>query len=267
MPDREVGAQEEGSSRMSDGGNRSVALVTGSSRGIGAATALELAARGFDLVLTARDAAALETTAKVVRGAGARCTVQVADVTDERSPTVLVGAALEHFGRLDVLVNNAGIAPEQRFLTMEDADVDNVLAVNLRSTIRITKAGAAQMSQQDTGGRIINVVSTFATTSRPGFSMYTASKAGLVGLTRALAVELAREGVVVNAVAPGHVDTDMTARAKADERLYSRLMMDIPQRRFGTADEVARCIAFFADDAPEYVTGEVLRVDGGYLSW
>lgn len=252
---------------MPDANGRPIAIVTGSSRGIGAATATELAARGFDLVLTGRDEDALAHSAETVESAGARCAVHVGDVTAEETPAHLVRAAVEHYGRVDVLVNNAGIAPRRRFLDLDDACIDAVLDVNLRSVIRIARAGAAQMCRQEAGGRIINVVSTFATSSRPGFSLYTATKAGLVGLTRALAVELARHRIVVNAVAPGHVLTDMTSRAKADKSLYQRLLLDIPQRRFGEAAEVARCIAFFARDAPTYVTGEVMRVDGGYLSW
>jgi 3-oxoacyl-[acyl-carrier protein] reductase len=236
-----------------------VALVTGASRGIGRATAIALASRGAAVVAAARGANA-QGTAEAITAAGGRARAADVDVTDGASVERAVAAALEAHGRLDILVNNAGITRDQLMLRMKRDDWDAVIATNLTAAFTCVQAVLKTMVKQRSG-RIISITSVVGQAGNPGQANYAASKAGLIGLTKALALELASRNITVNAVAPGMIDTDMTRAiaAQAHETWAER----IPLKRLGTAEEVAAAVAFLASDEASYITGQVLAVNGG----
>ncbi len=236
-----------------------VALVTGASRGIGRAIALLLAARGAAVVAAARGQNAQGTVDAIVAAGGQATTADV-DVTDGASVERAVAAALAAHGRLDILVNNAGITRDQLMLRMKRDDWDAVLATNLTAAFTCVQAVLKTMVKQRSG-RIINITSVVGQAGNPGQANYAASKAGLIGFTKALALEVASRNITVNAVAPGMIETDMTRAiaAQAHETWAER----IPLKRLGTADEVAAAVAFLASDEASYITGQVLAVNGG----
>ncbi len=236
-----------------------VAIVTGASRGIGRAAARRLAAAGAAVVAAARGDHA-DAVAEEIRGAGGRSVAVSADVTDPRRIDAMVRAALDEYGRVDVLVNNAGIARDQLALRMSAADWDAVVATNLTAAFNCARAVLRPMIRQR-GGRIINVGSVVGRMGNPGQVNYAASKAGLEGFSRALAREVASRGITVNVVAPGMIDTDMTA--KLSEPAQAAMLAQIPMGRLGTAEDVAGAIGFLASDEAAYVTGHVLAVNGG----
>ena len=236
-----------------------VAIVTGASRGIGRAAARRLAAAGAAVVVAARGDHA-DAVAEEVRGDGGRSVAVSADVTDPRRIDAMVRAALDEYGRVDVLVNNAGIARDQLALRMSAADWDAVVATNLTAAFNCARAVLRPMIRQR-GGRIINVGSVVGRMGNPGQVNYAASKAGLEGFSRALAREVASRGITVNVVAPGMIDTDMTA--KLSEPAQAAMLAQIPMGRLGTAEDVAGAIGFLASDEAAYVTGHVLAVNGG----
>lgn len=237
-----------------------VAIVTGAGRGIGRAVALELATQGADVALVARTEAQLQAVAEEIRALGRRAEVVVADVAQSSEVNEAVSRAVKSFGRLDILVNNAGITRDTLILRMKDEDWDKVLEVNLRSAFYFARACAKHMLK-NRYGRIVNISSVSGLVGNAGQCNYAASKAGLLGLTKSLARELASRGVTVNAVAPGVIKTDMTEGIATDPAVTSR----IPLGKVGTVQDVANAVRFFASERSGYITGQVLAVDGGMV--
>ena len=237
------------------------AVVTGGSRGLGRAVCLELAKGGANVVLCyAGNAAAAEETAKACEALGAQVLAVKCDVSDAAQVKELMDAAVARFGRIDILVNNAGITRDGLLMTMKEEDFDAVTATNLKGTFLCMKAVARLMMRQRYG-RIVNLSSVVGLRGNAGQVNYAASKAGVIGMTKSLAKELASRGVTVNAVAPGFIDTDMTAAMP--EAAKTATLASIPMGRLGAPEDVARVVAFLASGEAAYVTGQVLAVDGG----
>lgn len=238
-----------------------VALVTGGSRGIGRAICLELARRGASVAVNyaGSEQAALET-AQACRALGVEAEVFRADVADPAACEELVKAVKDRFGGLDILVNNAGITRDGLLMTAKAEDFAQVLDTNLKGAYFCMKAASKLMMRQRFG-RIVNLSSVVGLRGNPGQTGYAASKAGILGLTKAAAKELATRGVTVNAVAPGFIDTDMTA--VLPENAKNAMLSTIPMGHPGVPEDVARAVAFFAERDAAYVTGQVLCVDGG----
>jgi 3-oxoacyl-[acyl-carrier protein] reductase len=236
-----------------------VALVTGASRGIGRAVALALASSGAKVVAAAR-ADHAQGTADAIADAGGEAVPAVVDVTDPASIQAMAELALARFGRVDVLVNNAGIARDQLMLRMKREDWDLVLATNLTGAFTCTQAVLKTMVRQRSG-RIISIASVVGQMGNAGQANYAASKAGLIGFSKALAREVASRNITVNVVAPGFVETDMT-RALT-EPAKGDWTSQIPLGRLGTPEDVAAAVCFLASDAASYITGQVLAVNGG----
>ena len=237
------------------------AVVTGGSRGLGRAVCLELAKGGANVVLCyAGNAAAAEETAKACEALGAQVLAVKCDVSDAAQVKELMDAAVARFGRIDILVNNAGITRDGLLMTMKEEDFDAVTATNLKGTFLCMKAVARLMMRQRYG-RIVNLSSVVGLRGNAGQVNYAASKAGVIGMTKSLAKELASRGVTVNAVAPGFIDTDMTAAMP--EAAKTATLTSIPMGRLGAPEDVARVVAFLASGEAAYVTGQVLAVDGG----
>jgi 3-oxoacyl-[acyl-carrier protein] reductase len=241
-----------------------VAVVTGGSRGIGEAIARALANAGAAVTVCARHGEAAEAVTKSIEAEGGQALAVAADVGTAGDADRLVTACLDRFGRLDILVNNAGITRDGLILRMKDEEWDQVLAVNLDGAFRCARAALRSMLKQKGGGRVINIGSVVGSMGNAGQANYAAAKAGLIGLTKALAREVASRGITVNAVAPGFIQTDMTARLP--ERLREDLRGQIPLGRFGTAQEVASVVVFLASEGAAYITGQVIHVNGGMWS-
>ena len=236
------------------------AIVTGGTRGIGAAVAALLAEHGAAVVVSGRDAARLQNAVRELEERGASVHGVVADAAKREDADRLVEAAKERYGRLDLLVNNAGITRDGLLIRMKDDDWDRVMEVNLRGAFLVTRAAAKLMVRQRSG-RIINIASTAGAMGNPGQVNYSAAKAGLIGFTKATARELAHWGILVNAVAPGLIETDMAAAIPAAAR--EALLEQVPLKRIGSAREVAEMVGFLAGDGAAYVTGQVFHVNGG----
>jgi 3-oxoacyl-[acyl-carrier protein] reductase len=236
-----------------------IAIVTGASRGIGRAIAMELAARGVHVVAAARADHAAATTGEI-RARGHMAEAIALDVTDEAAIGAAVAEVHRQHGRLDILINNAGITRDQLVLRLKREDWDAVLATNLTAAFTLSQAVLRGMVKQR-WGRIINITSVVGQAGNAGQANYAASKAGLIGFTKSLALEVASRNITVNAVAPGLIETEMTqaigvgARSDWSER--------IPARRLGTPNDVATAVAFLASDEASYITGHVLAVNGG----
>ena len=227
-----------------------VAVVTGGAKGIGRAIAVHLAHGGAKLVLAGRSEGPLEELGAEIRGQGGEAVAVKADV------------ALEAFGKAEILVNNAGVTRDGLLLRMSDADWDQVLDTNLKGAFHCTRAFARPMVRQK-WGRIVNIASVVGLTGNAGQANYSASKAGLLGLTKAVAKELASRHITVNAVAPGFIETAMTDAL--GEKVRDGLMAQIPMGRLGKAEDVAQAVGFLCSEGAAYVTGQVLTVDGGMV--
>jgi 3-oxoacyl-[acyl-carrier protein] reductase len=236
-----------------------VAIVTGASRGIGSGIAAALAARGAVVVAAARESNAQATVA-AIEAAGHRAELASVDVTDQQSIDGMVSGALERHGRIDILVNNAGIARDQLMLRMKRDDWDQVLATNLTAAFACSQAVIKPMIKQRSG-RIVNISSVVGQMGNAGQANYAASKAGLIGLTKAMARELASRAITVNAVTPGFVETDMTKAIAG--KAQGDWIANIPLGRIGTPADVAAAVCFLASDEAAYITGQVLAVNGG----
>lgn len=238
------------------------ALVTGASRGIGRAVAVTLARGGASVALNyAGNEAAAAEALKLVQEAGApRAKLYRFDVADPAACAAAVDAVIEEWGALNILVNNAGISKDQTIALFKDEDWNRHIGVNLTGTFNLVRAVARPMMKQK-GGAIVNLTSVVGEMGNRGQAAYAASKAGIIGLTKSVARDLASRGIRVNAVAPGYVDTDMTGALP--EAARAKLQEMIPLARIGSAQDVAEAVAFLASDQASYVTGEVLRVNGG----
>ena len=239
-----------------------VALVTGSGRGIGRSIALALAEAGANLVINDVDAASGEATVADLQARGREAMFQGGNVVEEADVEALIGAVMERFGRLDILVNNAGVTRDGLLIRMKDEQWDLVLDVNLKGAFHCTRAAARPMMKAR-GGRIINIASVAGITGNPGQANYSASKGGLIALTKTTALELAGRGIACNAVAPGFIETAMTGQLS--EEVRAGWMGRIPLGRAGTPEDVAAAVVFLAGPASSYMTGQVLVVDGGMV--
>lgn len=238
------------------------ALVTGSSRGIGKAIALELASRGNALVVhyAGNQAAAQATAAEAKERGASQVVVLGADLSDTKAAQKLIADANAALGGLDILVNNAGITRDTLLIRMKDEDWDAVIQTNLNAIFYTTRE-AVKIMMRAKWGRIINISSVVGILGNPGQANYVAAKAGLIGFTKSVAKEYATRGVTVNAIAPGFIESDMTA--KLTEAVTAEYLKQIPVGRYGKPEEVAKAVAFLASDDAAYITGQTLCVDGG----
>jgi len=241
------------------------ALVTGASRGIGEALAVGLAAAGADVALAGRDATALERVAEAVRGQGRKAVPVVLDVADVHGIDRAFTAAAMALGGLDILVNNAGVEEVRPSLAVDEALWDRIVDTNLKGAFFCARAAAALMKGRG-GGAILNLCSLTSEVGVPGAVPYGASKTGLVGMTRALATEWAKDGIRVNGIGPGYFRTALTKVFYRDEAWQQRMLGAIPMGRFGRMDDLVGPAVFLCSAAAAYVTGQVLYVDGGYLA-
>lgn len=238
-----------------------IALVTGASRGIGRAIALHLAESGADVVVNyAGSEGAAEEVVKEITALGRRSMKIKADVKDSAQVEEMVKQVVEEFGRLDILVNNAGITRDNLIMRMKEDEFDEVIATNLKGVFNCLKAVTRPMMKQRSG-RIINISSVVGSLGNPGQVNYAAAKAGVIGMTKTAAKELASRGITVNAIAPGFIVTDMTDQLQGETR--DQLLKQIPLARLGQPEEIAKAVRFLASDDAAYMTGQTLHIDGG----
>ncbi len=237
-----------------------VAFVTGGSRGIGRSIVLSLAQAGATVVAVARNQEKLNEVAQAGSGFEGTVNPKVVDIGDGKQLAAAIEETVEKFGKIDILVNNAGITRDTLLISMDDAQFDEVINVNLRSAFVAMKTAAKHMLRQRSG-RIINITSVSGIMGNPGQCNYSAAKAGLIGLTKSAAKELAKRGITVNGVAPGFIATDMTD--VLPDKVKEVVKPMIPMQRFGQPDEIASVVNFLASDAASYITGQIITVDGG----
>lgn len=239
------------------------AVVTGGSRGIGRAIAVALAAEGAKVaVIYAGNAAAAEETLSLIKEQGGEAVAMQCDVADDVAVSDMINAVKEQFGSVDILVNNAGITRDGLLMRMKEGDWQTVLDTNLTGVFHCTKAVTKLMMKQRSGA-IINITSVVGQTGNAGQANYAAAKAGMIGFTKSVAKELASRGIRVNAVAPGCIDTDMTA--VLSDAVKEDMLKSIPLGRVAQPEEVAKAVVFLASDNASYITGQVLNVDGGMV--
>jgi 3-oxoacyl-[acyl-carrier protein] reductase len=239
-----------------------IAVVTGAGRGIGRAIALKFASEGADVACVSRTAENSEKVANEIRTLGRKAWAYAVDVADTAAVTTATERILAETGRVDILVNNAGITRDGLLMRISEADWDAVLDTNLKGTFLFTKAFSRSFVKQRSG-RIINVASISGLMGNAGQSNYAASKAGVLGFTKSVARELASRGITVNALAPGFIETDMTAAL--NEQIRTQLLKAIPMNSFGQPEDIAHAALFLASPAARYITGQVLTVDGGMV--
>jgi 3-oxoacyl-[acyl-carrier protein] reductase len=237
-----------------------IAVVTGASRGIGRSISLALSAAGATIVAMDMDQAATDAIVAELKAAGGKAFAVVGNVTVAEDAEKMIEAAVSEFGRVDILVNNAGITRDGIFLRMKDEDWDAVLSVNLKGAFLCSRAASKVMTKQRSG-RIINIASVVGQMGNAGQANYCASKAGLIGLTKSNARELAKRNITVNAVAPGFIATAMTDALS--DKVKAELTAQIPLERLGSPDDIANAVLFLASEASGYITGHVLSVNGG----
>jgi 3-oxoacyl-[acyl-carrier protein] reductase len=237
-----------------------VALVTGASRGIGKAIAIALGKAGATVACLARNEEKLKETAAEIAAAGGKASTHACDVTNSDAAQAAVDAVVEQHGRLDIVVNNAGITKDTLLPIMSDDDWDQVIAANLRSVFLFSRAAAKVMMRQRSG-RIINMSSVSGLMGNPGQSNYSASKAGIIGFTQTVSRELAKRKITVNAICPGFIATDMAEAL--GPAIIDEVKKRIPIQRIGEADEIADAVLYLASDSASYITGQVITVDGG----
>lgn len=243
--------------------NGKIAIITGAGRGIGREIALQFAKSGAKLVLNYRsNSAQMEEVLLMIKNAGGEVIAIQADVSKEDEVKVLMDATIKQFGRLDILVNNAGITKDDLLMRMSEKDFDSVIDTNLKGTFFCMKYASSIMLKQRSG-KIINMSSVIGITGNVGQANYAASKAGIIGLTKSAARELASRGITVNAVAPGFIQTEMTE--VLSDKIKEASLANIPLKRLGTVSEVASAVSFLASEAANYITGQVLQVDGGMV--
>ena len=239
------------------------ALVTGASRGIGRAIALALAAEGADIAVNyAGNQAAAEAVAAEIEAMGRKALIIQADISSNEAATAMVEHVAKELGRVDILVNNAGITRDGLLMRMKEADWDAVLTTNLKGVFNCTKAAIKYMMKQK-AGHIVNISSVVGVNGNAGQANYAAAKAGVIGFTKATAKELAARGITVNAVAPGFIQTDMTA--VLNEKQVEAMQATIPLKRLGEPEDIAKAVVFLASDDANYITGQTLNVDGGMV--
>ena len=239
-----------------------VSLITGGARGIGREIALAFAKEGSDIVICDVNQDALNATKKEIEALGRKAETFVVDVTSLSQVEEMVNKTLDKFKKIDILINNAGITRDALIVRMSEQDFDSVIAVNLKGTFNCTKALAKVMMKQRYG-KIVSIASIIGIMGNAGQANYAASKAGIIGITKSVAKELASRNLNVNAIAPGFIETDMTA--KLPENVKSQMLAYIPLNRFGKASDVAELAMFLASDASSYLTGQVIKIDGGMV--
>lgn len=238
-----------------------IVLVTGAGRGIGASIAKRFASEGAEVIVnySGNDEAAQKTVDEIT-ATGGQAQKYKCSVNDSESVKVMIDEIIKKFGRIDILVNNAGITKDGLMLRMTDEDFDRVIDVNLKGAFNCTKYVSKYMLKQKSG-KIINISSVVGLSGNAGQVNYSASKAGIIGITKSAAKELSSRGITVNAVAPGYVDTDMTK--VLSDNIRNEILKNIPLQRMGNVEDISNCVAFLASEDASYITGQVISVDGG----